>query len=278
MENHEEHREHHEAVHAHHHEAPMEVRGDFDREEYRRPGRPASPYMLPLSILVSAVLIAAGMFYNTKTLVSHLSGQTVAAGTQTAGGAADAGQQPAAPTGPVNITLKDGTPFLGNADAKVTVVEFADYQCPFCEQWYKTVWPELKSKYVDTGKIKFVYQDFAFLGADSTTASEAAQCAEEQGKFWEYHDYLFNNQGTENTGWATADHQKEFAKALKLNTSKFNQCLDKHTYAQEVQDQTSAGRSYGVTGTPTVFVNGNMIVGAQAANVFTQAIDAELNK
>src|SRR6185369_8743996 len=75
---------------------------------------------------------------------------------------------PSAPAAPVNITLKSDTPFLGSGDAKVTVVEYADYQCPFCEQFYKNVWPDLKSKYVDTGKVKFVYQDFAFLGPDPT--------------------------------------------------------------------------------------------------------------
>jgi protein-disulfide isomerase len=136
--------------------------------------------------------------------------------------------------------------------------------------------PKLKSDYIDTGKVRFVYQDFAFLGQDSTTAAEATHCAAEQGKFWEYHDYLLKNQGQENAGWASANKQKIFAKTLGLNTSKFNQCLDSRKYQKKVEDQTNAGKNYGVSGTPTVFINGQKIVGAQPYNVFKQAIDSAL--
>lgn len=180
------------------------------------------------------------------------------------------------PTGPVNIQLAPNTPFLGNADAKVTVVEYADYQCPFCERFFSQVMPSIKSDYIDTGKIKFVYQDFAFLGPDSVTAAEASHCADEQGKFWVYHDYLFSHQGQEGSGWATADHLKQFAADAGLDTAKFNTCLDSGKYSQQVQDETDAGRTNGVSGTPSVFVNGKIIVGAQPYSVFQQAIDAAL--
>lgn len=238
---------------------------------------PASALMLPGSVILAGLLIAGSVIFAGWQLGNKLSSGNIFAGAVTGGNQQQGqtgGQQP--PAGPVKITLKPDTPFLGNKNAKVTVVEFADYQCPYCEQWYKTVYPELKSKYIDTGKIKFIYQDFAFLGADSTTAAEAAHCAADQGKFWQYHDYLFSNQGQENTGWATADKQKSFAATLGLNTGKFNQCLDSHKFAQQVQDETSAGKSYGVTGTPTIFINGVPTVGAQPVNVFTAAIDAAL--
>ena len=237
-------------------------------------------YYTALSILVGAILICGSILFSTHWLIKSfggggLSGQQVSSGNTQAAPAAVAAA-PAAPGTPVTIAIKNGTPFLGNANAKVTVVEFADYECPFCEQWYQTVMPQIKSQYIDTGKIKFIYQDFAFLGPDSNTAAEASHCAEDQGKFWNYHDYLFNNQGAEGSGWATAVHQKQFAQAVGLDTSQFNSCLDSGKYKQEVLDETAAGRTYGVTGTPTVFINGVAIVGAQPFSQFQSAIDADL--
>lgn len=240
-------------------------------------------YIIGGSILVSAILISGTIFYNARMVLRYLdstlpnvlssisTGSAGQGGTQTTGTAAAP-----TPANPAKIVLKPNTPYEGNANAKVTVVEFADYQCPFCEQFYKTIWPQLKSAYVDTGKIKFVYQDFAFLGSDSNVSAMAAHCAADQNKFWQYHDYLFSNQGQENSGWATADHQKQFAVSVGLNTSQFNQCLDSHKYNQEVTDETAAGKSYGVNGTPTVFVNGVPFVGVQPYATFQQAIDKAL--
>jgi protein-disulfide isomerase len=242
-------------------------------------------YVIGASVLVGAILISATLFYNFKMVFKRMdAGSTIVAAQNTQAQAAVPSVAPtaapaaAAPSGPVNITLKPNTPYLGSSNAKVTVVEYADYECPFCEQWFKNVFSDLKSKYIDTGKIKFEYQDFAFLGPDSNTAAEASHCAEDQNKFWQYHDYLFNNQGQEGSGWATALHQKEFAKAVGLNTTQFNSCLDSGKYKQQVLDETAAGKSYGVSGTPSVFVNGTIIVGAQPATSFEQAIDAALKK
>ncbi len=92
-------------------------------------------------------------------------------------------------------------PILGNKNAPVTIIEFADFQCPFCEQWFKNVEGQIIKNYVDTGKAKFAFRNYAFLGQDSVTAAEGAYCANEQGKFWQYHDYLYNHQGQENSGW-----------------------------------------------------------------------------
>ena len=98
----------------------------------------------------------------------------------------------------VQFTAPEGAPRLGDAGAKVTIVEFADFQCPFCGRFQQTVYPQIKSDYIDTGKAAFIYQDFSFLGEESTVAAEAAKCAGDQGKFWEYHDYLFTHQKGEN--------------------------------------------------------------------------------
>ncbi len=222
-------------------------------------------YTVSASILVSAILIAGTLFYGLAR------GGSV--------GGQNNGTQPTPTAGqPVAISLPGNTPFIGSANAKVTVVEYADYRCPFCEKWYTTVMPTLKEKYINTGKIKFMYQDFAFLGPDSNTAGEASHCAADQNMFWQYHDYLFEHQGDESSNWANATHQKEFAQALGLNMTQFNSCLDSGKYKKEVTDETAAGKKYGVTGTPTIFVNGVAIVGAQPLQSFTDAIDAALKK
>ncbi len=241
-------------------------------------------YIIGASVLMGSILISATLFYSLKQfsgspVVDSSSNSAPAAAQQPQGT-----QQPAAapsaaaPTGPVVVALKSNVPFLGSANAKVTVVEYADYQCPYCEQFYSKTWPELKAKYVDNGKIKFLYQDFAFLGPDSNTAAEASHCAADQNKFWQYHDYLFSNQGAEGSSWAIASHQKEFAQAIGLNTVKFGQCLDSGKYKQEVLDETAQGKTYGVTATPSVFINGTLILGAQPLANFEQAIDAALSK
>src|SRR3990167_3005650 len=87
---------------------------------------------------------------------------------------------------------------LGDQNAPVTIIEYGDYQCPFCGKFFKETEPTLRENYIKTGKVKFVYRDFAFLGQESLWAANAAQCAGEQGKFWEYHDYLYGNQNGEN--------------------------------------------------------------------------------
>lgn len=245
-------------------------------------------YVIGGSLLLGAILIAASLIYSTGRIVKQMDAATAsqaAAGFfnnpsgQQAGAQVGAPQQAAqAPGTPVKLNIKANQPFLGSGSAKVTVVEYADYRCPFCERWYTSTWPTIKAKYVDTGKIKFIYQDFAFLGPNSYTAAEAAHCAGDQNKFWQYHEYLFQNQGSESTDWASIDNQKKFAQTLGLNTSQFNQCLDSGKYKQEVLDETAAGKASGVTGTPTVFVNGVAIVGAQPTDQFVKAIDAALAK
>jgi protein-disulfide isomerase len=253
-------------------------------------------HVLGASLIVAALIISGTMLYMYHSMTSgyqavmQAAGQYVGTAAGSNGGSAPSGSAgsaagtaaapaaAAAPGAPVNIALKANVPYLGSSSAKVTVVEYADYECPYCEKFFTDTWPDIYSKYVKTGKIKFIYQDFAFLGPDSNTAAEASHCAADQSKFWQYHDYLFSHQGAEGSGWATADHQKEFAQAVGLNTSQFNSCLDSGKYKQEVLDETAAGKTYGVSGTPSVFVNGVILVGAQPTTTFEQAIDAALAK
>lgn len=185
---------------------------------------------------------------------------------------------PSAPTPPTKIDVKvtAADPMLGDPKAKVTVVEFADYQCPFCERFFTDAEAQIKKDYVDTGKVKFVFKNLAFLGKESTDAANAAECAKEQNKFWEYHDYLYTHQGQENSGAFAPDKLKGFAATLGLNTDQFNSCLDTQKYNATVQaDQAEANR-VGFNSTPSVAVGSTPIIGAQPYAQFKTAIEAAL--
>lgn len=169
-------------------------------------------------------------------------------------------------------------PVLGKKDAKVIVIEFADFQCPFCERFFKDAEKGLIKDYVKTGKVKFVFRNYAFLGKESTWAAEASECANEQEKFWEYHDYLYNHQGPENSGAFAKDKLEGFAEQLGLNTNQFNSCLETDKYAKAVADDLAEGQKAGVSGTPATFINGQLVVGAQPYSAFKTIIDQALTK
>lgn len=181
-------------------------------------------------------------------------------------------------TGPVNIEVPAGIPVLGDNNSKVTMIEFADFQCPFCGEWQKTVFQEIKSKYIDSGKVRFVFMDFAFLGEESTRSAEAARCAADQNKFWEYHDYLYEKQNGENEGAFADANLKQFAKDLKLNGSEFNSCFDSGKYKQKLSEDITKAEQYGVQSTPTVFINGIKYEGVLPFSEYEKAIEAELAK
>lgn len=194
--------------------------------------------------------------------------------TLSAGGAAPAPSAPGAapePTGPIDVSLDDD-PVLGDENAPVTIVEFSDFECPFCKRFYDQTYEQLKTEYVDTGKAKLVYRDLPLpMHANAQKAHEAAECADDQGKFWEYHDALFENQ--QSLGVSSL---KGYAEDLGLDTATFNDCLDSGKHADEVKNDLKDANSYGATGTPTFFINGKKLVGAQPYQAFKQVIDAEL--
>lgn len=190
--------------------------------------------------------------------------------------------QAAAPTAPsaptkVNIKVTADDPFLGNANAKLTVVEFGDYQCPFCGRFFKDTEPQLKKDYVDTGKIKFVFKNLAFLGKESTDAANAALCAKEQNKFWEYHDQIYSSQSGENQGTFSIDNLKKFATDLGLNSSRFNQCLDSQKYNAQVLADTAEANKNGFQSTPSTAVGDTPVIGAQPYSAFKTIIDQKLS-
>ncbi|PIN90132.1 hypothetical protein COU57_04520 [Candidatus Pacearchaeota archaeon CG10_big_fil_rev_8_21_14_0_10_32_14] len=163
----------------------------------------------------------------------------------------------------------------GKKDAKVTIVEFSDYECPFCKRNYDQSYVQLKKEYIDTGKVKYVLRDFPLsFHPQAQKAAEAAECAGELGgddAYFKMHDKLFG-EGVEG-GVATF---KTYAKTIGIDQKKFDTCLDSGKMAAEVAKDQADGTSYGVQGTPAFFVNGKLISGAQPYSVFKTAIDAEL--
>ena len=187
---------------------------------------------------------------------------------------------------------------LGNPNAKVTVVMYEDFQCPFCgavagsntsliqsikqkDPSWAPFMPEIVDNYVKNGKVQLVYRDYAFLGPESIRSAEAARCAEDQGKFWQYHDYLFAHQNGENQGNFSDTNLKSFAKNLSLDTASFDKCLDGNKYAQAITDAKTEGDGAGVTGTPKGFIlkDGKLvgtIDGAEPLSTVKPKIEAAL--
>lgn len=226
-------------------------------------------------ILLVLLLVAVFLLGSLTTKLSLQNQGTTAKTTQ----AATVPNQPNQAAAPAKVDVDAGhLPVLGSKNAKVTVIEFGDFQCPFCEKWFTDVEANLIKDYVNTGKVKFAFRHFAFLGEESTWAAEASECANEQGKFWEYHDYLYKNQGPERSGTFAKDKLKGFAQVLGLDTTKFNSCLDSDKYAKNVTDDQAAGQKAGVNGTPTTFVNGQTVVGAQPYSALKVILNQELSK
>jgi protein-disulfide isomerase len=178
------------------------------------------------------------------------------------------------------------SPVQGSKDAPLTIVEFADFQCPFCERFFSDTLSQIQHDYIDTGKVKLVYRDFPLqsIHPNAFAASLAAQCANEQGKFWEYHDLLFSDQQT----WAPLNSVnatntfKQYALDLKLDSPSFDSCLDSAKYQDVIKQNQQEGISYHVTGTPTFFIGDDKdgyipVVGAQPYSAFEQVIQQQLH-
>jgi len=165
----------------------------------------------------------------------------------------------------------DDDPFLGPEDAPITIIEFSDYQCTFCTKWYQEVHTRLMQDYA--GKVKFVYRDFPLssIHPDAQSAAEAANCAGEQGAYWQFHAALFS----QNSEFGAAAYSR-YATALELDIDQFNQCFSERRFKSEVEADFKYASSLGVSSTPTFFVNGLAVVGAQPYEVFQQIIDKEL--
>ena len=175
------------------------------------------------------------------------------------------------PTVAITYTVRPANR-VGRTDAPVRIVEFSDFQCPYCGRFDQDVRPDLFKQYVDTGQVAFVYKHMAILGDESTWAAEAAECAADQGQFWEYHDLLFAHRTGENQGAFAKDKLLGFARDLKLDMAQFEPCLENDQTLNRVQTDTREGQQAGVRGTPTFFINDQPLVGAQPLSSFQSLI------
>lgn len=197
-------------------------------------------------------------------------------------------RQGGAPSGPdlKDIVLNiDDSPSKGNKDAKLVLVEFSDYQCPFCGRHVRETDPQLEADYIKTGKVKHIFKDFPLdFHKNAFKAAEAANCAGDEGKYWEMHDVLFKNQTA-----LTNEDILTYAKGIGIkDTNKFTQCLDSGKYAEEIKEDIKVGQQAGVTGTPTFFLGFtekdgtkvkvvSKIVGAKAYPGFKEEIDKAIS-
>lgn len=225
---------------------------------------------VPIAVVAAGIIIAAAVVYvggfGRKSIPQPSVG-SIADGVGKAGPAVD------------------DDPSLGDPGAKVTIIEFADFQCPFCNRFFRETMPQIIERYVKTGKVRFVYRDFPFLGDESKRAAEAAECADDQGKFWSYHDSLYNfvwddyfdkgNNG-ENAGAFSPENLKRLAAGVGLDSGDFAQCVNSGRNRSEVERDFADGQAAGVSGTPTSFVNGKAVVGAVSFELFEAEIEAAL--
>jgi len=179
-----------------------------------------------------------------------------------------------------SISTALGSPILGNPDAPITIVEFGDYQCHQCYNWFHNTKPLIMQDYIETGRANLVFVDFAFLGKDSPKAAQATYCADDQNMYWEYHNSLYNSQESKiDSGWANTERLKAFAFSLNLDMELFNECLDSEKYSKRIQYNSQQARDNGVKGTPGFFIVGpdydqKQISGAQPFSVFKKVLDS----
>ncbi len=166
---------------------------------------------------------------------------------------------------------------MGDPNAPVKIIEYADFQCPYCMHYWEQTEPQIIQTYIATGKVYYEYRSIGdFIGPDSATAAEAAYCAGDQNRFWEYHDVLFANWTGENVGDFSTEKLKQYAAAIGLNQVQFETCLNNGNYADRVNQDVADAKADGVRATPSFLINGQLLEGAQPFSAFQQMIDAAL--
>lgn len=222
----------------------------------------------PVAVIISGVVIAGAVIFTNRYPVPQ--------------GTATQPQQPVAQAADVSKVKTDGEPFMGNANAPVTMAYWYDYQCPFCQRNEEDTMPQIVKNYVDTGKLKIVFKDYQFLGPDSQMLGQYSRAvwAVVPDKFYQWHKAVYDNQGTENTGWATQ------SKILSITTSVLGAgdtskvaALVKSSgaeYQKEMDADKAEGAAMGINGTPGTIIGKQLISGAQSYSAFQTAIDAAL--
>jgi protein-disulfide isomerase len=176
------------------------------------------------------------------------------------------------------VNLENGSPVLGSENAPITIIEFGDYQCEACYHWFHNTRADIIDNYIETGKAKLVFVDLPFLGSDSIVAAQATYCAEDQGKYWDYHNTLYNFQEEIDNGWASKDRLAAFAFNLDMNLDEFSDCLDTAKYNKRVKANYDEAIKQGAEATPTFIIitsdgTPTKIRGAQPYSAFLKVID-----
>jgi protein-disulfide isomerase len=162
---------------------------------------------------------------------------------------------------------------LGEVDAPVVMINYSEYQCPFCGKFARDTKPELVERYVEDGTLRIEWRDFPYLGPESTTAAKAGYAAGQQGSFWEFHDAMFADQQPPNSGRLTEDYLADKAEQIGLDVEQFRADMGSKEAAATVKRDFDEGQQIGVTGTPAFIVNGRPIMGAQPTEVFVEAVE-----
>jgi len=189
--------------------------------------------------------------------------------------------------GPSKITMdtfvSNGSPILGDPDAPITLVEFGDYQCHYCNVFFETTENDIIKNYVETGKVKIIFKDYNIIGEDSVKASQGAHCANDQGMFWEYHDILYSHWTGENNGWASGTNLANFAEEIGLDMNEWTECMMQQKHSQIILKSNEDARALELTGTPAFFVISSegkvsKLFGAQPFEAFKKTFDSQLKE
>jgi protein-disulfide isomerase len=173
--------------------------------------------------------------------------------------------------------VENGSPIMGSYNAPITILEWGDYQCTFCYKFHQNTLNIINENFIKTGKVKIIFKDFPLNGPDSKLAAEASYCANDQKKYWEYHDQLYENWAGERTGWITRESLSKFAELINLDIIEFNKCLDDSKYENKVNLMYEFGNEIGIDATPSFLVfNDEKIIkirGNQPLEVFLKTFD-----
>lgn len=239
------------------------------------------------AILLGSVIVSAGIFFSGGTFQDALDADPAGV-RQPSGNPSPAAERPDGRSDePVKVSTDDD-PVLGDKNAPITVIEFSDYECPFCKKSFTEVLPELKKTYIDTGKVKLVYRDFPLsFHANAGKEAEAAECARSLGNdatYFKFHDQIFTQTTSNGTGLALTQ-LPVIAKSIGLDAGRFQQCLDSGKFKEEVAKDMADGLAVGISGTPSWIIGassedgvitGDVLVGAQPFSAFKAIIDEKL--
>jgi len=229
--------------------AKKKVIGEQEKKEEPKAKSERTENIIAITIFILLILIGIGIFTKGFGLLEKSADENVRV-----------------------IVPLGNDPFIGNPNASVIIIAFSEYECPFCTKAEQTM-REIMNKY--EGDVVYVFKNYPLtrIHPHAYNASLAAECAKEQDKFWKYHNYLY-----EHNEHLEVQYLKEYARLLDLNTEQFNECLETQRYKKEVEKDIQTARLVGVTGTPTFFINGIKVVGAQPEEEFIKIINEELKR